>query len=65
LTDTYVHAFEGMSVSVKSVETVLNGELADQDALHELLDRVHALGLELVDVRRLPSESDEPSAGTP
>ena len=54
LTDTILQAFDGMGASFKSVETVLHGPLADQAALHELLDRVQALGLELVDVRRLP-----------
>ncbi len=54
LSDSFLEAFEGMGASFKSVETVLHGPVADQAALHELLDQVHALGLELVDVRRLP-----------
>ncbi len=47
-------AFEGMDASVQSVETVLRGPLLDQAALFGLLDRIQALGLELVEVRRLP-----------
>jgi hypothetical protein len=58
LSETFLQAFEGMSTSVKSVETVLHGALADQHALHEVLDRIQAFGLELVDVRRLPDGSD-------
>ena len=57
LSDTLLQAFDGMGASFKSVETVLHGPLADQAALHALLDRVQALGLELVDVRRLPDSS--------
>jgi hypothetical protein len=47
-------AFEGMDASVQSVETVLRGPLIDQAALYGLLDRIQALGLELIEVRRLP-----------
>jgi hypothetical protein len=47
-------AFEGMDTSIQSVETVLRGPLIDQAALYGLLDRIQALGLELVEVRRLP-----------
>jgi hypothetical protein len=41
---------------VQPVETVLHGEIADQAALHGVLDQVQALGLELIEVRRLPNE---------
>lgn len=47
-------AFEGMDASIQSVETVLRGPLIDQAALYGLLDRIQALGLELIEVRRLP-----------
>jgi hypothetical protein len=53
-------AFEGMDATVQSMETVLRGPVLDQAALHGLLDRIQALGLELVEVRRLPeSPTDE------
>jgi hypothetical protein len=50
-------AFEGMEATVESRETVLRGPVLDQAALHGLLDRVQALGLELIEVRRLPESS--------
>ena len=40
--------------SVERVETVLHGPIVDQAALHGLLNRIESLGLELVEVRRLP-----------
>jgi hypothetical protein len=47
--------FEGMSSTVEPVETVLHGPVRDQAELHGLIDRIQALGLELIEVRRLPS----------
>jgi cell division FtsZ-interacting protein ZapD len=46
--------FDGLEQSVERVETVLHGPVVDQAALHGLLQRIEALGLELVEVRRLP-----------
>ncbi len=51
--------FDGLQAEVQPVETVLHGEIADQAALHGVLDRVQALGLELIEVRRLPQETPE------
>ena len=46
-------AFADMMVEVEPTITVLSGDL-DQRDLHALLDRVRALGLELVDVKQAP-----------
>jgi hypothetical protein len=46
-------AFAEMTVAVEPAITVLSGDL-DQCGLHALLDRVRALGLELVGVRQAP-----------
>jgi hypothetical protein len=58
VSEQLLSVFEGMEASEQSVETVLRGPVADQAALHGLLDRVQALGLELIEVRRV---SDRPS----
>ena len=60
MSDQLLAAFEGMESTVQSAETVLRGPAVDQAALHGLLDRVQALGLELIEVRRL---SESPPAG--
>jgi len=47
-------AFADVMVEVEPTITVLSGDL-DQWGLHVVLDRVRALGLELVGVRQAPS----------
>ena len=46
--------FEGLESDLEPVETVLHGPVRDQAELHGLLARVQDLGLELIEVRRLP-----------
>ena len=48
-------AFADLLVEVQPTITVLSGDL-DQPGLHELLDRVRALGLELVGVKQAPPQ---------
>jgi hypothetical protein len=55
LSDSLLAAFEGLAASVEPAETVLHGPVRDQQALYGLLDRIQSLGLELVEVRRLPT----------
>jgi hypothetical protein len=43
-------AFGDMHVQTDHGRTVLSGELADQPALYSVLERLQALGLDLVDV---------------
>jgi len=54
LSDSVLAAFEGLTATVQPVETVLHGPVQDQSSLHGLLDRIQSLGLELVEIRRLP-----------
>jgi hypothetical protein len=49
-----LQSFEGMDSNLEPVETVLHGPVRDQAELHGLIDRIQALGLELVEIRRLP-----------
>ena len=62
LSDSLLAAFEGLTATVEPVETVLHGPVQDQSSLHDLLDRVQSLGLELVEIRRLPAASEELAA---
>ena len=57
LSSTLVSEFEELSLgaSVEPVETVLAGPVEDQAALHGLIRRIEALGLELIELRRLPN----------
>jgi hypothetical protein len=54
VSEATLSAFEGLHHSVQPIETVLTGPVADQAALHGVLDRIQSLGLELIEVRRLP-----------
>ena len=65
LSDSLLAAFEGLRATVEPVETVLHGPVQDQAALYGLLDRIQSLGLELVEVRRLPETPDEPRQSPP
>ena len=54
LSESVLAAFEGLTATVQPVETVLHGPVQDLSSLHGLLDRIQSLGLELVEIRRLP-----------
>jgi hypothetical protein len=55
-------AFADMVVEVKPTVTVLSGNL-DQRGLHAVLDRVRALGLELVEITQAQPSSRSRSGG--
>ena len=44
-------AFADFDMKVRKRQTVLRGEIQDQSALHGVLDRIRALGIEIVEVR--------------
>ena len=62
LTDPMLAAFEGLTATAEPGETVLQGPVQDQAALYGLLERIQSLGLELVEVRRLPEPPGQPRA---
>lgn len=47
----------GRTIRAAFPTLLLDGVLADQAALHGVLTQIEALGLELVEVRRLPGEA--------
>ena len=49
--------FEGLEVDSDGSQTILSGEVADQAALHGLLNKVCDLGLVLISVHRSDPES--------
>ncbi len=54
LTDSILVAFPGLDARTNRGDTVLVGALPDQAALHGVLARIEALGLELLEIRRHP-----------
>lgn len=56
-----LEAFDDLSTVVEPVETVLYGHIPDQAALQAILIRIHSLGLDFTEVRRVP-EMDAPEA---
>jgi hypothetical protein len=66
---TALSAFPAMVHRIDGHETVLTGLLADRSALFGVLAEIEALGLELIEVRRIRPEprsarrGDEPSVG--
>ena len=51
--ERYAPAFEGLEMEVKNGLTVLTGEVKDQPHLRGILDRIGALGLELMSVENM------------
>jgi hypothetical protein len=45
--------FDGFEADVEPAEMILSGAIPDQAALHGVLEQIHGLGLELIEVRRI------------
>jgi hypothetical protein len=57
LSDTLCGEFEDFTAAVQPAETVMRGQVRDQSELHGLLERIQSLGLELLEVRRIPDSN--------
>ncbi len=55
---TMLRAFPGLRAETHDRDTLLRGPIADQAALHGVLAQIEALGLELLEVRRLSPQAD-------
>ena len=55
LTAALGDAFDGLTATPIAADTVLRGDIPDQAALFGVLERVEALGLELLEVRSSPA----------
>ena len=53
---TLLGAFPALLAETRGEDTLLWGALPDQAALHGVLAEIEALGLELLEVRRLPND---------
>jgi hypothetical protein len=54
LGETMCSAFPALRAQPRGADTVLTGALPDQAALYGVLAEIEALGLELLELRRLP-----------
>ena len=53
---TMRRAFPGLHAQTQGRDTLLTGAVPDQAALHGVLAQIETLGLELLELRRLPCE---------
>jgi hypothetical protein len=59
LGETIRSAFPALEAETQDGDTVLTGMLADQAAVYGVLAQAEGLGLELIEVRRLPQHGSE------
>jgi hypothetical protein len=54
VTGALLEHFEDLSARIEPGGTLLLGRIEDQASLHGLLDRIESVGLELIELRRMP-----------
>jgi hypothetical protein len=55
LSAALIGAFDGLTATHAAASTVIRGDIPDQAALFGVLERIDALGLELIAVRSVPA----------
>ena len=65
LSERYAAAFEEMEMETTSGLTILTGKIIDQPHLYGILDRLSALGLELLSVQCLPGGIPDDAGSLP
>ena len=63
LSERFAVAFEEMEVRNAGGQAILTGEVGDQSHLHRILDRINALGLELVSLQPVSEEQPRKDGG--
>ena len=53
ISDSLLASFDGLDADFEPAETVLRASKLDQAGLHGVLERVRALGLELIEIRQV------------
>jgi hypothetical protein len=59
---TMMQAFPTLAASRSGEDTLLTGSLPDQSALYSVIHQLEALGLQLLEIRRLPTVDPERAA---
>jgi epsilon-lactone hydrolase len=59
---TMMQAFPTLAASRSGEDTLLTGSVPDQSALYGLIHQLEALGLQLLEIRRLPTGDPERAA---
>jgi epsilon-lactone hydrolase len=59
---TMMQAFPTLTASRSAQDTLLTGSLPDQSALYGVIHQLEALGLQLLEIRRLPTDDPERAA---
>ena len=59
---TMMQAFPTLTATRNGQDTLLTGSLSDQSALYGVIHQLEALGLQLLEIRRLPTGDPERAA---